>query len=73
MHKFIRIFAPIQFLMGMVMNVYAEGVNGEATVSTTEVFGFIVLVLAAIFLFSRFKLRYLQMKPVRIRLRKRRR
>jgi len=65
------IFTPVQLLLGVVVNVSAAEINDSAAITAPETFGFIILVLVGIGLLYRFNLKRLQLKPVRIRMRRR--
>jgi len=71
MHKFLWGFAPIQFLFGVVVNVCAAEINDPVTITTSETFAFIILVLVGIGLLYRVNFRRLQLKRVRIKKRRR--
>ena len=66
MHKYLKIVFPVLLLSGAVVNALASMITGEVLEPAS-------LVLMAIGLLSLFGLRRLQLKPVRIRNRKRHR
>ena len=67
MYRYLYLFAPIQLLFGVVVNVSATEITDPVAVTTPETFGFIILVCAGIGLLYRANFRRLQLKRVRIR------